>query len=357
MSNSRFGRRSAGEVIGLNLKLKFLLLGLLALSAGACRSGTEEPGLPEYNPVFEHYRQLRGSGQDTVSELERISAQHGGTKIDAHARLQKAMELVKPGNIDIVLSTLESIINDFPGSREAMFARANIIYYDHETDFQSWKADMNELFQDAGAPSLDELWAGNAKPRPAPSQINQDEHDDLCASLIIEAGEIFFEEVNSEMVLNLDTYLILNYPERFDGQYRINVGSEQVDYELGPYVGQVQVESMDAPEFLPPILVFERPFTNGATVESPVRVQIRARDGTLSESSLMDLTTAEFIVDGRKVEQLYGKSSIENGQWECVLSIEEEFAPGDHFGVFRLSDTDGNGAELEFCFSVIGDRP
>lgn len=317
----------------------------------------EEPGLPEYNPVFEHYRQLRSSGQDTVSELERISAEHSGTRIDAYARLRKAMELVKPGNIDIVLSTLESIINDFPGSREAMFARANIIYYDHETDFRSWKVDMDELFQDAGAPPLDELWAGNARPRPAPSQLNQEEHDDLCASLIIEAGEIFFEEVNSEMVLNLDTYLILNYPERFDGQYSVNVASQQVGYELNPYSGQLHVESMDVPEFVPPILVFERPFTNGGTVESPVRVQIRARDGTLSESSLMDLTTAECIVDGRKVEQLYGKSTIENGQWECVLSIEEEFAPGEHFGVFRLSDTGGNGAELEFCFSVIGDRP
>ena len=343
-------------MLGLNLKLKFLLLGVLTLLASACHSETEVSGLPEYNPVFKHYRQLRSSGQDTISELERISAEHSGTRIDSYARLQKAMELVKPGNTDIVFFTLESIINDFPGSREAMFARANIIYYDHETDFQSWKVDMDELFQDAGAPSLDELWAGNAKPRSTPPQLNQDEHEDLCASLIVEAGEIFFEEVSSEMVMNLDTYLILNYPERFDSLYCVNAMSQQVDYELRRYVGQVAVESIDAPEFVPPVLTFEPPFTNGATVESPARVKIRAQDGTLSESSLMDLTTAEFTVDGRKVDQLYGKSTIENGRWECVISIEEEFAPGEHAGVFRLSDSGGNGAELEFCFTVIGEQ-
>lgn len=332
------------------------ILSIFLLVISPCWSQPELPDLPEYDPVFDHFRELRSGGQDPIPELDRIITEHSGTKIDAYARLQKAMELVEPGNIEIILSILESIIADFPGSREAMFARSNIIDYHHDTNFGPWKVETNELFQDAGAPPLEELWSGDARPRPAPTQLNKDEHDDLCALLILEAGDIYFDEVSTEQVVNLDTYLVLNYPERFDGRYCADAISQQIDHELNPYTGQVTVESIDAPEFVPPVLTFEPPFVNGANMESPVNVKIRAQDGTLSESSLMDLTTAEFIVDGQKIEQLYGKSSIENGRWECVLSIEEEFALGEHQGTFRISDLGENEAEIEFHFTVI-DRP
>lgn len=312
--------------------------------------------MPEYDPVFDHFRELRDSYQDPIPELNRIIAENPGTRVDAYARLQKAAESSRPGNIELVLSLLESIITDFPGSREAMFARANLIDYRYGTDFEHWKVEMDELFRDAGAPPLEELWSGNTAPRHAPPQLNRDEHEDICAFLIVEAGDIYFKEVGAEMVMNLDTYLVLNYPERFDGEFCANAMSQTIDLELNPGLESLLVESIDAPEFVPPVLTFEPPFTNGATVESPVRIIIRAHDGTLSESSLMDLTTAEFIVDGQKVEQLYGISTIENRRWECVLSIEEDFAPGEHRGVFRLSDSGDNKAELEFCFAVAG-RP
>ncbi|MCA9779342.1 MAG: hypothetical protein KC800_21595, partial [Candidatus Eremiobacteraeota bacterium] len=85
--------------------------------------------MPEYDPVFDHFRELRDSYQDPIPELNRIIAENPGTRVDAYARLQKAAESSRPGNIELVLSLLESIITDFPGSREAMFARANLIDY------------------------------------------------------------------------------------------------------------------------------------------------------------------------------------------------------------------------------------
>ncbi len=322
------------------------------LLSATCLSQDLPPDLPEYDPVFEHFRELRDDYQDPIPELDRIISENPGTKIDAYARLQKAAESIKPGNIDVVLPLLGSIIADFPGSREAMFARANKIDYHYDTNFELCKAEMDELFRDAGAPPLEELWSGDTAPRQAPPQLNSDEHEDICAFLIVEAGDIYFEKVSSEMVMNLITYLVLNYSERFDREFCANAMSQQIDHELNPDLEHLLVESMDAPEFVPPVLTFEPPFVNGAIVESPVRVKIRAQDGTLSESSLMDLTSAEFIVDGQKVEQLYGKSTIENGRWECVLSIEEDFAPGEHHGVFRLSDSGENEAEIEFSFIV-----
>lgn len=346
---------------GRQFSLLFILLAFSTMLLAGCKatsdsfnSGdqTRKPDLPEYDPVFDHFRELRDNYQDPIPELDRIISENPGTRIDAYARLQKAAESIKPGNINVVLRLLEGIIADFPGSREAMFARANLIDYYYGTDFEPWKAEMDELFRDAGAPPLEELWSGNTAPRQAPPQLNSDEHEDICAFLIVEAGDIYFEEVGAEMVMNLDTYLVLNYPERFDSRYCANAMSQTVDLELNPSLDHFLAESIDAPEFVPPVLTFEPPFANGAIVESPVTVRIRAQDGTLSESSLMNLTTAEFIVDGQKVEQLYGKSTIENGRWECVLSIEEDFAPGEHQGVFRLSDSGENEAEIEFSFVV-----
>ena len=305
---------------------------------------------PEEGPEFEVYLKFLNNGdeQAAIERLNAIIAENPGSQQAAFARLLKTLQLASSETVVETTEALEQLEAEFPTSRIAILARASLNDLEFGYDDTGWRNATNALLASSSFPSIEEMVDGTAQRVPLESGLSSEDHHLLVNGLVARVST----RLSLAERINVMTFLALNYPNTVEGG-RVSRG---IAMDVRTLVRPDETFYQNsAPETVPPVLVLDSVLKE--EVESPVTITIRAHDGPL-ESMQMDLTTAEFIVDGVKIEQIFGKSLAVNGRWEALISFTEEFSPGSHSGVFRLSDTGGSQSELPFSFVVLNDtRP